>query len=570
MLITDLAPEASSAILARERRAKGKWRVLPYEMTDFKGQALSVYPRTNPPRIRVPLPAQGWHAVYVGLCTTPNATDRIYEGNAVRAKLGSATVYRRLSNTLKPGALLRDVVQEQFLTVAHLPPGETLDLTPFPLMPATVMYVRLVPLTDTERLAWEREARSHRTNIATNDGHSWIWPYQPRELSDLLQPSAGFEHSDFAQWWFCPLGADLVTYPTKVGTVASEDTTDFFRSLDEEFDRSIRHLLARGVNPLLVARKGAADAGQEFHFVVRPQAFGASMPYEETFNSRFYRNHPEWRCVDRQGRQAMYMSYAIPAVRKQVLDVIREAVESADPDGVGFFFNRGVPLMLWEKAFSDRFMEKFGFALRDVPAEDDRIHALRSEIMTECMRELRAMLDQLTKKRGGRRYTISVTVFTNKKINDTFGLDVARWSREGLIDQLALAFAPTYFDKGDRLPDMSYFRQITAGTSVRIYPMVTAWDLMAWHPTGKLTDFCRLAGQWYEDGAAGIAVWDPENGAGFRNYPAVGDSMDLLRYLGNRELIRVWARDGVPIPQGFPIVRLGENEYSEWLPNRGY
>jgi len=47
--------------------------------------------------------------------------------------------------------------------------------------------------------------------------------------------------------------------------------------------------------------------------------------------------------------------------------------------------------------------------------------------------------------------------------------------------------------------------------------------------SGQLVDFCKTATEWYANGAAGIAVWDPENGAGFRQNAAEGDSMDLLR-----------------------------------------
>jgi hypothetical protein len=434
-------------------------------------------------------------------------------------------------------------------------------------MAATVMYVRLVPLTTAEHQAWEKESSpsEFRTAIATNDGHSWIWPYLPKSGADLLQPSAGLEASDFNQWWFCPLGADLACYPTRVGTIASEGTTDFFIPPYGDFDRAVRDLIAQGVNPLVVARQAAARAGQQFHVVLRPQGFGASMPFEETFNSRFYREHPEWRCVDRQGRQAMYMSYAVSEVRQHELDFIREAVGMSHPDGVGFFFNRGVPLMLWEQAFSRRFAEKYHVDLAQVGAEDPRIAALRAEIMTGFLRDLRHMLDGLARDNGGKRYTISVTTFGDPHANERFGLDVRTWAHEGLVDQIAIANLPI---------DMEFYRAAVAGTNVRLFPMVTGWDLKSTvtsgHESRNLADVSRMLVDWYRDGATGIAVWDPENGGGYRLNPTQGDSLDLLRYVGHRALLEFWAAHGVPDEHSYPVMKLGDNEYSEWLPNRGY
>lgn len=570
-LVTDLAQAQPAAAVAAGPRQKGKWHVLPFQTAAFSGQALSIYPNTNPAPVRLALPATGWHAVYVGLATVPRNSDRNYEGNSVLLKLGSARTYLRLANNMKPVFPQRDVIQEQLLTVANLGANETLELRALPLYAVTLTHVRLVPLTEGERAAWQPEVAqpAHRTAIATNDGHSWIWPYCPRTAEDLRPPFESFERSDFDQWWFCPLGADLACYPTKVGTVASGEATDFFSPPYDEFQRSVLALLQNGVNPLTVARAVVKEQGREFHFVVRPEAFGASMPYEETFASKFYQAHPEWRCVDREGRQAMYLSYAEPGVRQHTLAFIREAVEMCDPDGVGFFFNRGIPLMLWEKAFQARFRAEYGLDVMTVPAEDPRIHRLRGKIMTEYLRELRAMLDELGRARGNKRYKISAATFTQKAFNDRFGLDIETWVREGLVDQLAVASA-TVYDQENLPPNMDYYLKVVAGTGVKVYPFPVAWDLTLWNPSGRLEDFCQSVVKWYDAGVPGIAVWDPDNGSGFTRNPTEGTSMDLLRYIGHRDLLAYWSAHGVPKSNLFPLLKLGDNEYSEWLPNRGY
>ena len=581
ILLTDLAKAQPATALSQQRREKNKWHVLPYVADAFHGNALSIYPATEPVPVAIPLATKGWHAVYLGLSTVHKLWGDTYE-SGVRAKLGRAPTYRRIGcniNLLEsagglshPQPRFRDAIREQLVTIATLVPGDTLEIASFWNQPATVAYIRLVPLNAAEQEAALKEESdpSYRSAVVTNDGHYWIFPYKPQTAGDLLQPFEGFQTSDFGQSWFCPLGADLVNYPSKLGTILGEDTTDFFRSLDEDYHRSLQALINGGINPLVVAREEVRKQGRGFHVILRPQGFSASIPYEETFNSKFYRAHPEWRTVDREGRQAMFMSYAVPEVRQQVLGILREAVETCDPDGVGFFFNRGVPLMLWEKAFSDRFLADYGLKIMAVEAEDPRIHQLRRTIMTEYLREVRRMLDDMGRKRNGKRYSLSVTVFTEKTINERLGLDVEAWVKDGLVDQVASAWAP-HFDRGrNPPPDIQYYRKVVTGTKVKYFPFVIGGNLTAWNESGKLKDFCRSVTEWYQAGIDGVAAWDVSPGDGFRHSKAEGDSLDLMRYIGHRDLIAYWAQHGVPRPNIFPLKKLGENEYSAWYPNTGY
>ena len=581
VLLTDMAKAQPETALSKSRRQKNKWHVLPYVADAFQGNALSIYPTTDPVPISVSLGVKGWHAVYLGLSTVHQMWGDTYE-SGVRAKLGRAPTYRRIGNNINlheaagglsnPQPRFRDAIREQLVTIADLGLSDSLEIASFWQQPATVAYIRLVPLNELERAAALKEESdsSHRSAVVTNDGHYWIFPYQPRTAGDLLQSFEGFQTSDFAQWWFCPLGADLVSYPSKLGTILGEGTADFFRSLDEDYNRSLQALIDGGVNPLVVAREEVRKQGREFHVILRPQGFSASIPYEETFNSKFYRAHPEWRTVDREGRQAMFMSYAVPEVRRQILGILREAVETCDPDGVGFFFNRGVPLMLWEKAFSDRFLADYGLEIMAVEAEDPRIHQLRRTIMTEYLREVRVMLDEMGRARKGRYYAISVTVFTEKSINERLGLDVETWVKEGLVNQVASAWAP-HFDRGrNPPPDIQYYRKVVAGTKVKFFPFVIGGNLTAWNQSGKVEDFCRSVTEWYQAGVDGVAAWDVSPGDGFRHAKAEGDSLDLMRYIGHRDLIAYWAEHGVPRPNIFPLNKLGENEYSIWYPNTGY
>ena len=573
VFVTDLSHVEEENVLVTGQREKGKWKVIPYEVGKLKGRALSAYFSTEPPKVSIKLKAQGWHAVYIGLSTVSGGINKAQQ-SGIAAKLGNNESFRRMHNNMRLTSTRGDVVQEQFLCVDELGDQDTVKIKTLPNLAATVLYVRLVPLTVTERQAWQEEQRSttHRSTVATWDGHSWIWPYRPRTAADLRSSFTGIEGSDFNQWWFGVTGADLVNYPTKVGTIAGATTKDFPTAAHAEYSHSLVALLKNGVNPLLVARNAAREQGREFHVFIRPQAWGASIPFEETFDSKFYLDHPEWRCVDREGRRTMHMSWAVPEVRKQVLAVFRETVEMSDPEGVGIFFNRGMPLMLWEKEFSDRFRSEFGVDIMTVEAEDVRIHQLRGRIMTEFMTDLRAMLDEIGKAREGKRYKISTATLVAERFNTRFGLDPATWVKRGLVDQLGVIVSYYTADsKGAYTPpDMAYYRKVIGDSKVKLFPFVVAWSTKLWN-NGDPADLCRLILKWYDLGADGIAVWDPEQvRSGYGDDLYEGQPGDVLTRLGHRELIARWAVHGVPLPYNTRVTKLGENEYSTWLPNTGY
>ena len=596
VLVTDLSRAEPSSALTGGQRQKGKWKVLPFETESFRGNALSIYDRTNPAPVRLVLGATGWHAVYIGVGTVSDSAgpaDRAL-ANGARVKLGSARVYRRVANNLKlvpphrdvtdvvapeddfpRGWRSRDVIQEQFLTVADLKPGESLDIAPLSGRSVNLMYVRLVPVADPERRAWEKDGsrKETRSAVGTIDGESWIMPYNPQKAEDLMEDFEGYQRTDLAQWWFGILGADITCYPTKVGTIEGDGAEDYPEPMYESFTRSVKALARDGINPLVVARQSARDQGREFHVFIRPQAWGASMPWEEVFNSRFYRAHPEWRTVDREGRRAMYLSFAVPQVRQQILDVVREAVELADPEGVGFFFNRGIPLMLWEKAFADRFKAEYKIDVMTVAAQDPRVFKVRAKIMTEYFRSLRGVLDVLGKSKGGKRYAISAVTFPDKSTNERYGLDIETWVKEGLVDQLGIAPEKHLRYEEALPPDVKYYRSVVAGSKVRVYP----FDPFTWRSrnvvwsSAKPEDLCKLMLQYYAEGADGIAIWDVSIAGGYpANVPSEGNPIDVHAYFGHRELLAWWAQHGVPKPNSFPLHKFGDNEYSKYRPNSGY
>ncbi|MFZ2278809.1 MAG: hypothetical protein WAW39_13460 [Prosthecobacter sp.] len=561
VVMTDLSKMEPASALITGKRLKGKWKMIPFTTADMKGTALSIYSGTNPPGVRLPLAERGWHAVYVGLATTSGGFN--IGGNGIKAKLSDELVFKRMANNLALLKNRRAVIQECFLTVANLH-GQSVEIAPMPGLPATVCYVKVVPLTDAEVKASQAQSQQ-RTSIATFDGHSWIWPFKPTTAEELAEEFRGFEKTDIGKWWFQVTGADLVCYPSKVGTYAGEGTVDFPSGAYATYARSLETLFKKGVNPLKVARDAAKAQGAEFHVMLRPAGWVGSMPYEETFNSKFFYEHPEWRCFDRDGTPTFFMSYANPEVRRHLIEVFRETLE-LQPEGVGFLFNRGMPLMLWEDAFCERFKAMHNADAKAVEDDDPRIHATRAAIMTDFMMEVRALLDETAAKQGRKeRYKISLGTFAKEADNQRWGLDLPNWIQKGLVDDLATTWFAyhTSFEKTPGKIDMEYYRRITKGTKTKAYPMVIAWK------TGKPKELCNQAAGYLAAGDPGIAIWDPQVMKGWPE-GSPGNVFDVLGKLGHRDELERWAKEGVPQPLTIPLTRLDENHFSRWFPNTGF
>jgi len=357
------------------------------------------------------------------------------------------------------------------------------------------------------------------------------------------------------------LGADLVCYPSKVGSIPGEGTVDFSTREHAAFTHSLKELFKQGIHPLQVAREAALAQGAEFHVMLRPAGWKASIPYEETFNSAFFESHPEWRCVDRDGTPTLYMSYAVPEVRQHLLEIFRETL-ALQPDGVGFLFNRGMPMILWEEAFCTRFRHLHNADAHEVPEDDPRILATRAAIMTDFLLEVRALLDETARVQGRtERYKISLGTFSKEADNQKFGFDLPLWIRKGLVDDLGVAWFAHHTSFAQ--PDMAYYTRLTTGTKVGVYPFVISWK------PGTPQDLCKKVTAFYKQGATGIAIWDPSVEAGWRERP-YGNVFDTLSRLGHRDLVARWAEKGVPLPLAIPLARLDENYYSRWFPTTGF
>ena len=174
VVLTDFAKAEPATALITGKREKGKWKAVPFATAEWKGMALSAYGGTSPPAVRLPLTERGWHAVYVGLATTSGGFK--IGGNGLKARLSDEPVFKRMANNLALRENRRAVIQECYLTVAELK-GQSVEIAPLPGLPATICYLKLVPLTEAEvearsqsRLRLPRALPSPRSTATVGSG----------------------------------------------------------------------------------------------------------------------------------------------------------------------------------------------------------------------------------------------------------------------------------------------------------------------------------------------------------------------------------------------------------------
>lgn len=544
-----------------KRREHAKWKVFDYETAEFSGKCISVGRESSAPDLTLKLGEQDWHAVYIGLSTI---TDLVRpQKNKVEVKFSTDPAYTRLSNRLDLASPRRDVLEEVFLGVADLGRND-LHFSTVYQQAARIHYVKIVPLED-EEVAAIRADRQHRKTknlVATFDGFTWIHPFRPQNRADLAATFSAYRDSDFKTWWFQLGGADLVHHPSNVGNLMGGHLDTFPRAVDREYTESVKHLHAQGINPLQVAVEEAHAQDAEILICLRAAGWKAAPPWEEFFMSDFYEAHPEWRAIDYDGTPTMYLSYAVEEVQDHLIDVYREALVSG-ADGVGFLFHRGMPMILWEEPFCQRFLQKYAVDPRTLKEDDPRVYELRGEIVTGFIRKIRRLLDEVNAERGGvdRRLKLAVATFATSADNEKFGLDVERWIKERLIDQIGIAwFANHTSGLAARTGDTAYYARLTEGSEVKVYPFFVGWKLES--AARLLQDTIRH----YEDGADGIAVWDPNQFEGWRAGKA--PYWPLVSKLGHRNQVRDGSLLYAPVET--PLTRLGENYYSRWFPNAGF
>ncbi|MCC6699602.1 MAG: metallophosphoesterase [Candidatus Hydrogenedentes bacterium] len=509
--VLDLAPSATKDILIRELDKAAErdgiqtdpaelnlWKALPYESEEFSGVMLGEGGGTEQQPITIRLGAQGAYRIFLGLYGG-------YDANLLRVKLTGDPSSDAVPIQVTGNRTL--VISERYWKEADLT-GKDLILegSGDEQRPGALAYVRLESI---------RERKDAYPLVITNDGHGVFLGEDHTRPEDLLKSLVQIPDGTCMQMLLWGNGcADNCNYPTKVGQFYPNAGQQF--KAESSLARNLGIWKENGWDSLQTARDYARKRNWEFQVYIRMEAFKAPFPFDGQENSTFFNEHPEFHCLDRDGQRVVRLSYAYPEVQQYMLHLIRE-IADYNPDGICLCFVRGVPLVLYEPIMVEGFMKDYGVDPRELDELDPRWMDYQGRVLTAFVKQVKESLDPAQR--------LSVIVPANELDCRRWGLDVATWVREGIVNDLF----PTgqrfdeqdiHRDDPDNL-DFTYFANLPGRENIRLIPLLYTWtkfqsDFAAWE---------QLVYSFLDQGADAYAVWDAE-GENFTKVKDIGRTLD--------------------------------------------
>ncbi len=524
-----------------ELRTTHTWKAWRYETTEFSGHMLVLGEETTPPDVTYALELDGWYSIWLGMYTRSGPT-------GARVRLSGDPSFLHVGYAHQRNFESR--VEEIFWRHADLTGQGIVFRLGDPGLPVYIAYVKLVPLAADEVAAVEADRADAGTKrlIAHHDASGLFFSVSGITAADIREYVEPYRHSDFGRLTYEFAMGDVCAYATKIGRTWASFLADREggRIVDRRATENWASLEAQGIDPPKLAVEYVREMGLEFHAAYRlNMGFMDMTPMEErSFDGPFYA-HPEWRCIDRDGRDVGRLSYAFPGVRQLVVSILREIAEY-DIDGLCLLHNRQPPHVMYEAPLVEGFEAETGLDPRTLDERDGRWLRYRCVALTTFMREVRAALDEVG-ARTGKRLPISAWVMGSKAENVFYGLDLETWVAEGLVDMLIPDNSVTKSGGRWNLEDIAWFVDLTRETGCDL----TVSVMPRRQPP---EEFRRYALELYRAGVPKLAFWDTDS----RN--DLGTSWTAIRRLGHEDELVAWERAGEPslASPEMVITRLGD------------
>lgn len=394
--------------------SQNKWKILPYRTRTVSGKALSAIEEMSPEPITLNLGISGWYAIFIGIESIGTKIDVRFTGDSA---------YRRVENTASFWHWLR-YVEEGLLRVANLQDGK-ITLAKTPDKNATVYWIRAVPLTAEEAAVYMADVsapQNKRLNVT----------------EDFCEALARYDQNDGEEPW------QYIVEQYRDADVESMSIEYFADDLPEmpyipdPISRAVQKGLLSGLGRNI--RKKLVDYGHrlgwKMYFSQRMShgIFESPMQSTNAFFSKFGENS-QYCCEDRDGRKMAFLSYAYPEVREERIGRLVACI-GEDCDGVELIFNRCPSLILFEKPFADKFRVRYGFPPNGLPLSDERIMAVKAEIISGFFEQLRRALNKSCENLGRKYVTISIKVPYSVYDCRLLGIDPEHLAKNKLVDRI--------------------------------------------------------------------------------------------------------------------------------------
>ena len=241
----------------------------------------------------------------------------------------------------------------------------------------------------------------------------------------------------------------------------------------------------------------------------------------------FFHDHPEYRRVRHHAPMGYYdrcFDYAVPEVRKRMLDTVEEIAFRYGPDGIELDWMR------------EAFCFRIGHEWEGI------------EIINQFTRDARAILDRAEEKWGHRILLAARTLRDPQAALDS-GFDAAQWAREGLVD--VLIPTPRWQTTDSDIP-VEMWKRVLSGTGVKLAAGIEILQQASWTEDVRIytapENVNALAAQYLSEGADAVYLFNymdqPEETAARKDDSSHANSsigpenyMKLLHTVGSKDTV---------------------------------
>lgn len=559
VIISDMTVATPASALS-DTAVPDRWLVLPYE-GDITGKMLWKPARARVEDLTIPLPALGLCRIFIGLYGSgtvpiwynfygPKATNKAWV--RLRLRLTDQDWFEEMTPDDYPQEPRLGYISEmpwrtvelkgQSLVVA--PPREEAcdDLMTF------IAYVRIVPVDRKE--SWPAETKRLAAYFDSNfHGH---FVDNPADIKRYLMP---LRETDVGMVFWTTCREDTCYYPTKIGNPFTYNgTTGVYPYWA---GRDLERMLSRGEDPLKIVCDVGYGLGLKVFASYRRMT--CRMPpfvFPLHPEAMFMKRRDLW-CADGNGEPVPHLSLAYPEVRARMIALLAEQAENYEIDGVHLYFSRGTPFVLLEEPVRAEFRKRHGVDPCGLPASDERVWDVRSHFVLAFLRELRAALDTVGKKRG-RRYDVAMHVAASVRASRFYGLDPAAMGRERLVDIILpdhAHFLPAELPDAKAIcatpEQVGEFATALKGTGVRLMPVCGRGP----NYTPDVMTQGQRAAAYYKAGATGLHWYATPVGSRMGHLDEL-DRVDA-RATEGRRLVRINSFNGMKIDMNFGLPTSG-------------
>ena len=285
-------------------------------------------------------------------------------------------------------------------------------------------------------------AASRRRLLYYNDSrHTYMYSYDPpMSLQEAWAPVDEVAGTSVDTFVYGSGAGPAVMHDSRVGEVWGRRFETFDSAWAWRAFENVKSLIDAGHDPLNLLIDRAHEKGMEFFASLRLNHPMDPTDVDNPFNWQFRMDHPEW-CIRGKGEYAFNWVY--PEVRAERFAYIEEYLTQYDIDGL-----------------------ELEFTFCPYYFEHGEGHA-NARIMTEYLRDVRALTDDVGRARG-RRIEIGAKVLPTREGNLAQGLDAAAWVQEGLLDFIV----PTIYQDRQIDPNLPFewLVDLAEGTDCEVYP----------------------------------------------------------------------------------------------------